>query len=61
MNSAVIIYLLLLFSGAVSLSVGIYILLGLGWMLVVLALALFGFAAFLQRGLIDENISTNSE
>lgn len=61
MNAAVIIYLLLLLSGAACLSVGIYILLGLGWMLIVLALALFGFAVFLQRGLIDENISTNSE
>ena len=43
MNTAVIIYLLLLLSGAVCLSVGIYILLGLGWMLIVLAVVLFSF------------------
>jgi len=61
MNTAVIIYLLLLFGGAVCLGLGVYLLLGLGWMLLVVAFSLFGFAAFLRKGLIDEDTSTNPE
>ncbi|MBU3845549.1 MAG: hypothetical protein H9855_00950 [Candidatus Acinetobacter avistercoris] len=59
MNTAVIVYLLLLLSGAVCLGIGVYLLLGLGWMLLVIAFVLFGFAAFLKKGLVDENVSSN--
>ncbi|OTG85828.1 hypothetical protein B9T31_09540 [Acinetobacter sp. ANC 4558] len=61
MNTAVILYLLLLLSGAICLGIGIYILWGMGWMLLVIAFGLFGFASFLRKGLIDENTSTNPE
>lgn len=61
MNTAVILYLLLLLSGAVCLVMGIYILLDVGWMLLAIAFSLFGFASFLRKGLMDENTSTNPE
>lgn len=60
MQAAVIIYLLLLLSGAISIGVGVYLLFGLGWMFIALAFIAFGFAAFLKRGLAIENIPTNS-
>lgn len=61
MQTAVIIYLLLLLSGAISIGVGVYLLFGLGWMFIALSAISFGFAAFLKRGLVIENIPTSSE
>ncbi|MFU8927550.1 hypothetical protein [Acinetobacter puyangensis] len=61
MNTAVIFYLLLLFSGAVCLITGIYLLLGTGFALLAASLELTMAAAFLRKGLINENITSNPE
>lgn len=61
MNTAVILYLLLLFGGAVCLVTGIYLLFGTGVALLVSGLELWGAAAFLRKGMVNENINPNPE